>query len=171
MKLSPEMIREQRFRIRVKGFDRQEVTAFLLDIAEDMESLIEENTLLKGEIDAARKRRAEIEDLFLSIKQFTEERMNSAQAEASALIEQANRRAAEVQEAAQRKLSEAEQRARELLGQAMRKAKELIKDAERARREMEQSMEELAERRKALLDQIRSLVESCRTWIDSHVVP
>ncbi|HOJ13972.1 MAG TPA: DivIVA domain-containing protein [Deltaproteobacteria bacterium] len=170
MKLSPEMIREQRFRTRFKGFDRQEVTAFLLDLAEDMESLIEENSLLKGEIEEGKKRQREIEDMILSLRQFTEERMKMAESESSALVDKAERRASEIQEAASRKMAEAEQRAQEVLAQAMRKAKEMLRDAERARQEAERSLEEISERRKAMLEQLRTVVDSCRAWIDAHVV-
>ena len=39
MQLTPEMIREQRFKVKLSGFDKDEVTNFLIDIAEDLEEL------------------------------------------------------------------------------------------------------------------------------------
>jgi DivIVA domain-containing protein len=56
MKLSPEMIREQRFKVKLSGFDKNEVVAFLMDMAEDMEMLIEENSMLKSDMETVQRR-------------------------------------------------------------------------------------------------------------------
>ena len=53
MRLSPADIRQQRFTERMfRGFDKDEVDRFLDQIAEDFESVIKENALLKEQISA-----------------------------------------------------------------------------------------------------------------------
>lgn len=170
MKLSPEMIREQRFRTRLSGFDRNEVIAFLLDIAEDLEMLIEENSLLRSEMDAVKRRQKDLEDLFLSVKQFSEEKMKRADGEAQRILAEAEKKASDIQGAAGRKLAEAEHRSQEMQAQAMQKARDILREAERAKNEMEHSLDEIGNRRTALLAELRTLLESYQAWIQSHVV-
>ncbi len=170
MKLSPEMIREQRFKSRLSGFYKDEVIAFLMDIAEDMEMLIEENSLLKSELDALKRRQRDMEDLFLSVKQFSEEKMKRADLDAKGILFDAEKKAAEVQAAAGRKLAEAEQRVQEMQAQAMQKAREILKEAERTKRDLEQSLEEIKDRRATLLSELRSTLESYQAWIQTNVV-
>lgn len=170
MKLSPEMIREQRFKARLSGFDKTEVIAFLMDIAEDLEMLIEENSLLKSELETAKRRQRDMEDLFLSVKQFSEERMKRADIDAKGLVAEAEKKASEIQAAAGRKLAEAEQRAHEIHAQAMQKAREILKEAERTKNDMEHSLEEIRSRRDALMSELKSVFESYQAWIQANVV-
>lgn len=170
MKLSPGMIREQRFKKRFRGYDRQEVITFLLDISDDMEALIEENTLLKGEIEAMKRRQGEIEELLFSIRQFSDDRLKKAEAEAAEIVSKAQAKAAEILQAAEKRHAETEQKAQEMLAQAMRRAKETLRDAERSRQELERSIEEIAKRRSELLAQVHAAVESCHAWLQTHMV-
>src|SRR3972149_6825845 len=51
MRISPLDIRQQQFTVRLfRGFDTQEVDAFLDDVAEDYESVLKENALLKEQL-------------------------------------------------------------------------------------------------------------------------
>ena len=51
MRISPLDIRQQQFTVRMfRGFDTQEVDAFLDDVAEDYEAVLRENALLKEQI-------------------------------------------------------------------------------------------------------------------------
>jgi cell division initiation protein len=170
MKLSPEMIREQRFKARLSGFDKNEVIAFLLDIAEDMEMLIEENSLLKSEVETVKRRQKDMEDLFLSVKQFSEEKMKRAELDAKGLVAEAEKKFSEIQAAAGRKLAEAEQRAQELQSQAVQKAREILKEAERSRQELERGLEEIKNRRASLLAELKGILESYQAWVQGNVV-
>lgn len=170
MKLSPEMIREQRFKARLSGFDKNEVIAFLLDIAEDMEMLIEENSLLKSEVETVKRRQKDMEDLFLSVKQFSEEKMKRAELDAKGLVADAEKKFSEIQAAAGRKLAEAEQRAQEMHSQAVQKAREILKEAERSRQELERGIEEIKNRRASLLAELKGILESYQAWVQGNVV-
>ena len=57
MRITPHDIRQQQFTVRMfRGFDSQEVDAFLEDVADDYEALLKENALLKEQIAAQEER-------------------------------------------------------------------------------------------------------------------
>jgi cell division initiation protein len=57
MRISPLDVRQQTFSVRMfRGFDPQEVEAFLEDVAEDYESVMKENALLKEQLEALEER-------------------------------------------------------------------------------------------------------------------
>ena len=51
MKITPLDIRQQQFSVRFRGFDAEEVDTFLEMIADEYETVIEENRKLKEEIE------------------------------------------------------------------------------------------------------------------------
>jgi cell division initiation protein len=165
MKLSPEMIREQRFKVKLSGFDKNEVIAFLMDMAEDMEMLIEENSMLKSEVDTVRRRQKDLEDLFLSVKQFSDEKMKRVDLDASAILADAEKKASEIQLAANQKLVEAEQKAQELHTQVTLKAREVLREAERSKIEIERSLTDLKNKRATLFTELKAIMDSYQTWI------
>lgn len=165
MKLSPEMIREQRFKVKLSGFDKNEVVAFLMDMAEDMEMLLEENSMLKSDMEAVQRRQRDLEDLFLSVKQFSDEKMKRADVDARALLSEAEKKASDIQLAANHKLVEAEQKAQELQTQAALKAREVLKEVERSKNEIERSLSELKSRKTALFAELRAILDSYQTWL------
>lgn len=165
MKLSPDMIREQRFKGKLSGFDKNEVIAFLMDIAEDMEMLIEENFHLKSEMETIQRRQKDMEDLFLSVKQFSEEKMKRADIDAKGILADAERKASEILHAAAQKQQEADQKAQEIHAQAMQKAREFLKETERSRTEMERTLAEIKNKRSSLMAEFKALLESYQAWI------
>jgi DivIVA domain-containing protein len=165
MHLSPDMVREQRFKVKLNGFDKNEVITFLMDIAEDMEEIIEENRLLKSEIDQVQRRQKDLEDLFLSVKQFSEEKMKKVEIEAQNILADAEKKAAEIQSSADRKLNEAEQKAQEILTLTNQKSRELLKDAEKAKRTLDQEVAELKEKKTVFLSQLQGILQSHQNWI------
>ena len=57
MRITPMDIREQQFTVKMfRGFDVQEVDTFLEDLAEDYETLLKENQLLKEQLQAMEER-------------------------------------------------------------------------------------------------------------------
>ncbi|MEK7385411.1 MAG: DivIVA domain-containing protein, partial [candidate division NC10 bacterium] len=51
MRISPLDIRQQQFTVKMfRGFDTHEVDAFLDDVAEDYETVLKENALLKEQL-------------------------------------------------------------------------------------------------------------------------
>ena len=96
MRISPMDIRQQQFRVRFRGFDRQEVDAFLADVAEDYERLVKENALLKEQLTALEERSRGIEqrekllqDTLLTTQRLAEEMKDGAKREANLLVREA----------------------------------------------------------------------------------
>jgi cell division initiation protein len=96
MRITPMDIRQQQFTVRFRGFDRQEVDAFLADVAADYEQLVKENALLKEQVAALEERSRGIEgrekllqDTLLTTQRLAEEMKDGAKREANLLVREA----------------------------------------------------------------------------------
>jgi len=97
MRITPMDIRQQQFTVRAfGGFNRQEVEAFLDDVAEDYGQLIKENALLKEQLAALEERSRGIEDrekmlqdTLVTTQRLAEEMKESARREANLLVREA----------------------------------------------------------------------------------
>jgi cell division initiation protein len=165
MDLSPDMIREQRFKVKLSGFDKNEVITFLMDIAEDMEELVEENRLLRSEIETVQRRQKDLEDLFLSVKQFSEEKMKRVEEDARNVLSNAEKRAMELESAAERKLSEAENKSQELIAQTNQKAREILQDIEKNKADLEQEVAMLRGKKSSFLSDLQGVLLSYQNWV------
>ena len=105
MRISALDIRQQQFTTRLRGFDRQEVEAFLEDVAEDYESVVKENTLLKEQLAALEERSRNItehertlQDTLVTTHRLTEEMKQGAKREAEMIVRDAELRGEKVTE-------------------------------------------------------------------------
>ena len=97
MRLSPADIRQQHFTERMfKGFDKDEVDRFLDHIAEDYESVIKENALLKEQLSAFEERsratadlEKTLQDTLVSTQKVTDEMKSNAKREVELLLREA----------------------------------------------------------------------------------
>ena len=97
MRLSPADIRQQHFTERMfKGFDKDEVDRFLDQIAEDYESVIKENALLKEQLSAFEERSratAELEktlqDTLVNAQRVTDEMKANTKREVELMLREA----------------------------------------------------------------------------------
>ena len=96
MRITPMDIRQQQFRVRFRGFDRQEVDTFLADVAEDYERLVKENALLKEQVAGLEERSRGVEqrekllqDTLLTTQRLAEEMKDGAKREANLLVREA----------------------------------------------------------------------------------
>ena len=64
MRISPQDIRQQQFTVKMfRGFDPQEVDAFLEDVADDYETLLKECQMLKEQLAAQEERQRGVAEL------------------------------------------------------------------------------------------------------------
>ena len=105
MRISALDIRQQQFTTRLRGFDRQEVEAFLEDVAEDYESVVKETTLLKEQLAALEERSRNItehertlQDTLVTTHRLTEEMKQGAKREAEMIVRDAELRGEKVTE-------------------------------------------------------------------------
>ena len=108
MRITPHDIRQQQFTVRMfRGFDPQEVDAFLEDVADDYEGLLKENALLKEQIAASEERsRGVIEreknlhDVMVTTQRLVDEMKSAAKREAELIVREAELRGEKALEAA-----------------------------------------------------------------------
>lgn len=164
MHLTPEMIREQRFRVKLSGFDKEEVVNFLMGIAEDLDEILEENNLLKSEIETLRSKQRDLEDLFLSAKQFSDEKKRMAEQESQITLAEARNNATSMLAEAQQKIEEAEQKAGEIEEEANRRTRELLEEAQQTKATLEKEILEIKVKRMNLFAELKSVIESYQNW-------
>jgi cell division initiation protein len=132
MRISPQDIRQQQFTVkRLRGFDMQEVDAFLEDVAEDYESVLKEATLLKEQLAALEERSRGItelertlQDTLVTTQRLTEEMKASAKREAQLIVQEAELAAEKVVEEARAE----EARIRQDLHGLKRMRRQLVED-------------------------------------------
>jgi cell division initiation protein len=96
MRISPLDIRQQTFTARMfKGFDPDEVNTFLEDVADNLESLLKENVLLKEQLSALEERTrglAEreklLQDTLTTTQRLAEEMKEAGRREAALLVKE-----------------------------------------------------------------------------------
>lgn len=97
MRITPMDLRQQQFTLRMfRGFDRQEVDAFLADVAEDYEHLVKENALLKEQLLVLEERLRGIDErekllkeTLVTTQRMAEEMKEGAKREAALLVREA----------------------------------------------------------------------------------
>jgi cell division initiation protein len=99
MRISALDIRQQQFSVRMRGFDRQEVEAFLDDVAEDYESVVKENAILKEQLATLEERSRNItehertlQETLVTTHRLTEEMKQAAKREADMIVRDAEMR-------------------------------------------------------------------------------
>ena len=100
MRLTPLDIRQQQFTVRMfRGFDPQEVDAFLEDVAEDYEAAIREGALLKEQVTALEERgrgladrEKALQDTLITTQRLAEDMKEAARREAQLLVREAELR-------------------------------------------------------------------------------
>jgi len=107
MRISALDIRQQQFTVRMRGFDRQEVEAFLDDVAEDYESVVKENAILKEQLATLEDRSRNItehertlQDTLVTTHRLTEEMKHAAKRESEMIVRDAELRGEKMSEAA-----------------------------------------------------------------------
>lgn len=108
MRITPVDIRQQQFSTRMfRGYDVQEVDAFLEDVAGDYEQLVRENALLKEQLAALEERMRGVEErertlqeTLVTTQRVTEEMKESAKREAQLLVREAELESEKLVEAA-----------------------------------------------------------------------
>jgi cell division initiation protein len=96
MKITPLDIQQMGFKTRWKGYDREEVDAFLDTLTEDYEALIKENLFLKEQIAQLeatladfKKKEALLSQTLLSAQQLAEVQKGNAVKESSLIVKEA----------------------------------------------------------------------------------
>lgn len=138
MKLTPQEIRQQRFHVKFRGFDPEEVDTFLEMVANELEALIQGGKAAGQE---AVRLQEECQGLRLEVQRLRE------------ALEAGERGKAQTLEVLRAEASETR-------AQAAREAQAIIESARHERAKAQDAVEALAEQRRQMLEQLRSLLET-----------
>lgn len=145
MRLSATDIRQQQFAMKmIRGFDPQEVDAFLEEVADDFEDLTRENALLKEQLSTLEERTRGLDARQHSLH----ETMTTAQKMAEEFRDNSRREADLI-------LRDAQLRAEKLMQDSRAEQAQLSADITALRRERRRMGEEILR----LIDSFRRLVE------------
>lgn len=100
LKITPQDIVTQKFAIKVKGYDKDEVNLFLLQISEILENEIIERENLKKELDQLKDKTAQLQkredilrETLISAQKFSHEIKHNAERDAELLIKESEMKA------------------------------------------------------------------------------
>ena len=121
MRITPLDLRQQRFKVGMRGFDKTEVVAFLTEAADDYELVVREMELLRGEtarmeslLNEHRSREANLRDTLVTAQQLSSQVREQGQREAKVIVDEAQKRAALIIERAHARLQAVERDINEL---------------------------------------------------------
>ncbi|MEY4637423.1 MAG: Minicell-associated protein DivIVA [Acidobacteriota bacterium] len=147
MKVTPLDLRQQRFKTVMRGYDRGEVQALLLEVADDYENALRDNDKLRQDVaklDAAlgehRGQERNLRNTLLTAQKMGDEIKEHAQAEAALIVREAQGRADMLLQKTQARVEDIQ---REIDGLRMK------------RREVENDIEALVRALNSTLDFIR----------------
>jgi cell division initiation protein len=144
MRVSPTDIRQQSFTVRLfRGFDPQEVDAFLEDVAEDLEFAIKENTTLREQLAAMEERMRAVgerekilQETLVTTQRLTEEMKEAAKRDAGLHVREA-----------------------ELQGE------KIVESARSEEARILNAVQMLKRTRRQLVEEIRSTLETYQRWL------
>jgi cell division initiation protein len=103
MKITPLDVQQQEFKSRFRGYDPEEVDAFLRTASEALEDLVKENAVLKeqleatqGQLQGVRQKESVLNDVLVSTQKMTENLKQAAQREAELILKEAELKAEDV---------------------------------------------------------------------------
>lgn len=143
MKVTPLDIRQKTFERVLRGYDKDEVTAFLLSLSQEWERVQDETKELRIKLEATEREVTKLREVESSLYKT----LKTAEDTGANVIEQANK-------AAELHLKEVQLKAEALLNEAKTKAKDTIEQSEATSRQM---LEEMEERLKALVQNYKSI--------------
>ena len=147
MKLTPQEILTQEFKLKGKGFDKEEVTGFLMQVAERLENEILEKDQLKKKVGKLNevlskyeKKESHMKETLIAAQKFSQELKSNAEKEVELMIK------------------EAEIKGEEIVKRAVTREQELreeVRNLKFKRQEMENDIINM-------LDSLKELIESYR---------
>ena len=160
MKITPLEIRQKSFERNFRGYDKEEVDAFLTTLSQEWERVVEEHKELRYKLEMAEREVSKLREVESSLFKT----LKTAEDTGNSMVEQASKKAdLQVREAelkAETILNDARARARELQDRADDKASKILQSMERRVKEMEQHYRQLESYRDNLLSDLLVLANN-----------
>ncbi|MCH7972952.1 MAG: DivIVA domain-containing protein [Bacteroidetes bacterium] len=113
MKISPLNIKRQEFSRRIRGYDKEEVDAFLTRLADEFENLQSENDALTKELENAKEKLSEyrrieknLQDTLLKAQENSSKSIESTKKQATLMVKEAEVKASQILEKAREDANE-----------------------------------------------------------------
>ena len=155
MKITPLEIRQKSFERTLRGYDKDEVNAFLLSLSQEWERMNDETKELKLKLETSEKEVAKLREVETSLFKT----LKTAEDTGANVVDQAKK-------SAELHVREAQISAEALLNEAKSKAKNTIEEVEVMSKqllgEMEDSLKELVQQYKSLESQRNNLVDDLK---------
>ncbi|WP_421764462.1 DivIVA domain-containing protein [Ekhidna sp.] len=157
MKITPLEIRQKDFEKKLRGYDKDEVNAFLQSLSNEWERMLEENKELTLKLKQAEK---EVEKL-REVESSLYKTLKTAEDTGANVIEQANKAAElhmkETKMNAEGLLSESKNKARAMIEQAEMEARQIIEELQDAVKSIEQNHRDIENHRQNALQELKNL--------------
>lgn len=165
MKITPLEIRQKNFEKKLRGYDKDEVNAFLLSLSNEWERVLDENKELRIKLDQAQKEVQKLREVESSLFKT----LKTAEDTGANLIDQANKAAElhlkESQMKAEGLMGEAKSRAKGIIEKAESEARQLIEEMQDAVKDLEHNFRSLENHRENVLSDLKNLSEDIRERI------
>jgi cell division initiation protein len=157
MKITPLDIRQKSFERTMRGYDKDEVTAFLVTLSQEWERLIDETKELRIKYEASEREVAKLREVESSLYKT----LKTAEDTGANLIDQANKTAElhmrETQMKADAMLNEAKSKAKATLDESEMASKELVEEMEERLKELVEDYKKLEQHRDNLLSDLKRI--------------
>lgn len=157
MKITPLEIRQKDFEKKLRGYDKDEVSAFLQSLSNEWERVLEENKELSLRLKQAEK---EVEKL-REVESSLYKTLKTAEDTGANVIEQANKAAElhmkETKMNAEALLNESKNKSRAMIEQAEVEAREIIEELQDAVKSIEQNHRDIENHREIALQELKNL--------------
>ncbi len=111
MRITPLDIQQKQFKVKLRGFDMEEVYSFLEIVREELEELLKENSMLKervaileSQLQEYKKIEQSIRDTLMTAQKLVEDFQTNARKEAELIIKEAELKAENIIKEAQEKV-------------------------------------------------------------------
>lgn len=157
MKITPLEIRQKEFEKKLRGYDKDEVNAFLLSLSNEWERVLDQNKELSIKLQQAEK---EVEKL-RQVESSLYKTLKTAEDTGANMIEQANKAAElhmkETQMNAEAMLSESKSKARAMIEKAEMEARQIIEELQDAVKTIEQNHRDIEGHRQIAISELKNL--------------
>ena len=159
MKVTPLEIRKKSFEKEFRGYDKDEVNAYLTSLSQAWEKVMDQNKELTIKLDSAEKEIAKLREIENSLFKT----LKTAEDTGANMIEQANKTAElhmkETQMKADALMSESESRARSIMEEAEDNAREILDGLQHEVQKIEESYKQLQQQRDNLLREVKNIAD------------
>lgn len=162
MRITPIEIRQKTFEKKLRGYDKDEVEAFLTSLSNEWERVVDENKEQKIKLEHAEKEVRKLREVESSLFKT----LKTAEDTGANLVDQANKAAElhlrETEMNAQAVLSESKSKAKAIIEGAEQQAKQLIVEMQDAIKDLEQNYKTIESQRDSQIGELNNLLDDIK---------